>query len=156
MKIKIVNKLSKNYKVFISSEGELPEKFLKYKINISPEKMHDVLANAHLFIGEGATMASECAMLGTPAIYVNSLNAGTLIAQEKSGSIFRFRDSNGVLEKAIELLDNSHLKDDFKKKQKNLLSDTIDVTSFMVWFVENYPKSISIMKENPEYQKRFK
>ncbi|MGA2408340.1 MAG: hypothetical protein ABSF81_16535 [Bacteroidales bacterium] len=28
------------------------------------------------------TMASECAMLGTPAIYVNSLDAGTLREQD--------------------------------------------------------------------------
>jgi len=140
-KIEIVNKLSKKYRVFISSESELPKEFLKYKLNISPEKMHDVLANAYLFIGEGATMASECAVLGTPAIYVNSLNAGTLIAQEKSESIFGFRDSDGVLEKAIELLETPDLKEKFKINQKKLLKDSIDVTNFMVWFIENYPES---------------
>lgn len=42
------------------------------------------------------------------------------------------------------------------KRKENMLSDKIDVTSFMVWFVENYPESAKIMKENPEYQKRFK
>jgi predicted glycosyltransferase len=155
-KIEIIDKLSKNYKIFISSEAELPEIFLKYKIKISPERMHDVLANAHLFIGEGATMASECAMLGTPAIYVNSLNAGTLIAQEKSGSIFGFRNSIGVLEKALELLENSNLKDTFQENKKSLLENSIDVTSFMVWFIENYPKSIKIVKDDPNYPKRFK
>ena len=155
-KIRIINEFSKEYQIFISSEAELPEKFLKYKLNISPEKMHDVLANAHLFIGEGATMASECAMLGTPAIYVNSLNAGTLIAQEQSGSIFGFRNSTGVLEKAIELLKNPTLKDDFQKNQKKLLEKSIDITSFMVWFIENYPKSVKVIKDNPDYQKRFK
>jgi len=155
-KIEIVDTLSKDYKVFISSESKLPEQFLKYKLNISPEKMHDVLGNAHLFIGEGATMASECAILGTPAIYVNSLNAGTLRAQERSGSIFGFRNSNGVLEKALELLENINLREFFKTKQKILLQESIDVTNFMVWFIENYPKSIKILKENPDYQKRFK
>ena len=35
--------------------------------------MHNALKYASLFVGEGATMASECAILGTPAIYVNSL-----------------------------------------------------------------------------------
>lgn len=155
-KIKIINEFSKDYRVFISSESELPEKFLKYKLNISPERMHDVLANAHLFIGEGATMASECAILGTPAIYVNSLNAGTLIAQETYGNIFGFRSSNGVLEKAIELLNNSNLKTDFKKKQELLLKDSIDITNFMVWFIEHYPNSVQITNSNPNYQLKQK
>ena len=32
----------------------------------------------------------------------------------------------------------------------------IDVTAFMVWFVENYPDSVKIMRENSDYQLRFK
>jgi predicted glycosyltransferase len=31
-----------------------------------------------MYIGEGATMASEAAMLGTPAIYYNSLEVSTI------------------------------------------------------------------------------
>jgi hypothetical protein len=37
-----------------------------------------------------------------------------------------------------------------------MLKQTIDVTAFMVWFVENYPASVKIMEENPEYQERFR
>ncbi len=155
-KIEIIDKLSKYHRVFISSEGELPKRFAPYRLNISPDKMHDVLANATLFLGEGATMASECAMLGTPAIYVNSLNAGTLMAEENSGSIFGFRDSKGVLDKAVELLETPNLKEIFQENRKKLLKDTIDVTGFMVWLVENYPKSVKILKENSDYQERFK
>ena len=156
VKIEIVNRLSKDYKVFISSEKNLPKHFSKYKLCISPEKMHDVLAHATLFVGEGATMASECAMLGTPAIYVNSLTAGTLEAEEESGNIFGFRNSKGVLEKALELLDENNLEDTFQIKRKKLLKDNIDITAFTVWFIENYPKSVDILKENPDYQLRFK
>ena len=137
-KEKIVQELSKKYRVFISSEAKLPEKFLKYKLDIPPEEMHSVLTNAKLFIGEGATMASECAILGTPAIYVNSLNAGTLMVQEKYGNIFGFRNAKGVLDKAIELLETKNLKEEFKIKQEKLLSGTIDVTKFMVDFIEGY------------------
>ena len=155
-KIEILENLSKEYRVFISSEAKLPEKFLKYKLNISPERMHDVLANAHLFIGEGATMASECAMLGTPAIYVNSLNAGTLMAQEKSGSIFGFRNSAGVLEKAIALLETKGLKEKFQQNKNILLEGSIDVTLFIVWLIENYPKSVEFIRENPQYLDKFK
>ena len=37
-----------------------------------------------------------------------------------------------------------------------MLADKIDVTAFMVWFIENYPGSFRIMKEEPDYQYRFK
>lgn len=156
MKYKAVKELSKYAKVFISSEGELPEDFKKYQINIPPDRMHDALAFATLFIGEGATMASECAMLGTPAIYVNSLNAGTLEDQEKYGLLFGFRNSEGVLEKTLELINTPNLKQEFQNRCKKMLADKIDVTAFMVWFIENYPQSANIMKKNPDYQYRFK
>jgi hypothetical protein len=135
-KKELIDELSKNYRVLISSEAGLPQEFEKYKIKISPDRMHDVLANAELFIGEGATMASECAMLGTPAIYVNSLNAGTLKAQEASGSIFGFRNSDGVLEKVQELLSTKDLKEKFKKKRAVLLDKTVDVNNFIVEQIE--------------------
>ena len=155
-KHEIVKELPKYAKVFISSEGELPEDLKKYQIKIPPEKMHDALAFATLFVGEGATMASECACLGTPAIYVNSLTAGTLEEQERYRLLFGFRKSEGVIEKAIELLNTPNLKQEFQQRRQKMLSDKIDVTAFMVWFVENHPESAKIMKENPDYQLRFK
>ena len=32
----------------------------------------------------------------------------------------------------------------------------INLTDFMVWFIENYPNSFEIMKKNPNYQDNFK
>jgi len=37
-----------------------------------------------------------------------------------------------------------------------MLSEKIDVTAFLVWFVENWPESFKTMMENPGYQERFK
>ena len=157
MKRKAVKELSEYAKVFISSEVELPEDLKKYQIKIPPEKMHDALAFATLFVGEGATMASECAMLGTPAIYVNSLELGYCEEEEKKYNlIYNFRNSEGILKKATELLNAQNLKQEFQKRRQIMLKDKIDVTAFMVWFIENYPESAKIMKENPNYQLRFK
>lgn len=156
VRVQLVKEVSKYAKVFISSEGELPEDLKKYEIDISPEKIHDVLYFAELYIGEGATMASECAMLGTPAIYVNSLSAGTLEEQERYGLIYGYRNSNGVVEKAIELLNDPNLKTEWQKRRKNMLSDKIDVTSFIIWLINNYPKSLKVIKKNPDFQDSFK
>jgi predicted glycosyltransferase len=155
-KIIIVKKIIERIKVFISAEGTLPDGLETYRIKISPEKMHSVLYYATLYIGEGATMASECAMLGTPAIYVNSLTSGTIEEQERYGLLFSYRNSDSILEKAEELLKISNLKQEFIQKRDKMLCEKIDVTAFMVWFIENYPDSAKTMKENPEYQYRFK
>lgn len=155
-KIKLVKKLSQQIKVFISSENSLPEELEQYRLLVSPEKLHDVLYYSALYIGEGATTASECAMLGTPAIYVNSLSAGTLEEQERLGLLYSFRNPEGVLEKALEILNTPEFKSENRIRWNNMLKQTIDVTAFIVWFVENYPESVKIMKENPEYQERFR
>ena len=157
MKYKIIKELSKYARIFISSESELPDNLKQYRITVSPEKIHHLLAYSTLFIGEGATMASECAMLGTPSIYVNSLEVGYCTELEKKYSlIYGFRNTEGVLEKAIELLENKDLKTIFETRRQKMLSEKIDVTSFLVWFVENYPYSINIMNNDNQYQNKFK
>jgi hypothetical protein len=126
-------------------------------IKISPDLIHQVMAHADLLVTEGATMASECAMLGTPAIYVNSLDAGTLREQEdKYQLIHGFRSSKGVLEKVAELINTPDLKETYRLRRQKMLSEKTDPTAFLVWFVENYPGSVKTMKENPDYQMRFK
>ena len=152
----IIDTLGEKFKIIISSELGLPEEFKSLAIKISPEKIHHVMAFASLFIGEGATMASECAMLGTPAIYVNSITAGTLEEQERYHLLYGYRDSVGVIEKARELLNTDDLKEEFQKRRYKMLADKIDITAFLVWFVENYPESVKTMTHNPEYQYTFK
>lgn len=155
----IVNILTnKGYRVLISTESINEDPFFEpYIIKIAPEKIHSVMAISTFFITEGATMASECAMLGTPALYVNSLDAGTLREQEdKYNLIYGFRNSTGVVDKINELINTPNLKEIFFSRQQLMLADKIDVTAFLVWFIENYPQSVKIMKENPDYQFNFK
>lgn len=156
IKIQLLKELKKHCRVFISSEGELSEEFRKYELDIVPDKVHDVLAFADLFISEGATMASESALLGTPTIFVNSLQLGNILELEKYGLVYNYKNSVGVIEKALEIIKISNLNEEFQKKRKNFLSEKIDVTAFLVWFIENHPNSLRIIKENPEYQNRFK
>jgi len=95
-------------------------------------------------------------MLGVPAIYLNAFSIGTLEEEARFGLLFSFRNSAGVIEKAIELLNNPALKEEFQLRQRKMLSEKIDVTAFLVWFIENYPESIKTMKENPDFQFNFR
>ena len=58
--------------------------------------------------------------------------------------------------KAIELLKDKKSKSQTVEKRKKFLQDHIDPATFLVWFIENYPESKKIMKENPDYQYNFK
>ncbi|NQE53352.1 hypothetical protein C5S29_07145 [ANME-1 cluster archaeon GoMg3.2] len=159
-KKELVRELGKYGRVFITSEGQLPQELEKYKIKVSPEKLHDLLYYASLYVGEGATTASECAVLGTPSIYISSLvgTMGNFIElEQKYGLIFNYDDPDKAMNKAVELIQKPDLKEEWGKKREILLKDKIDVTAFMAWFVENYPDSFKAVKENPKYvEKRFK
>lgn len=160
-KRKAVRLLSQYAQVFISSEAPLPKDLEPYKISIPPDRIHDVLGGASLFMGESATMASESAMLGTPAIYLDNDGRGYTDELEKNYQlVFNFTESEDDQQKAIHkaeaLLKKADLKEISRARRQRMLADKIDPTAFLVWFVENWPQSMRIIKENPEYQQQFK
>jgi len=153
----LIKTLEKKHKVFISSELSLPEELDKYKLKVSPEKMHDVLYYASIFIGESGTMTSESAYLGTPAVYINSLPLMCYLRLEQDYGILKhFTSSIGVLDYVNNLLQDSMLKQKTIRRALKMKEEFIDPTAFLTWFIEEYPRSIQIMKENPDYQNRFK
>lgn len=81
-------------RVLISAERGVANEFESYEIDIPPEKIHHVLYYSNLFIGESATMATESALLGTPAIFVSSTKRGyTEEIENRYGLIFKFSDN---------------------------------------------------------------
>ena len=159
-KIKAVREFEKYAKVFISSESVLPNELEKYHIKVHPSRMHDALAFVSLLFGESSTMASECAMLGVPSIYLNNNSTYLTTDEEKYGLVFNFSESLVDQEKAInrgvEIINTPRIREEWQKRRQEMLKDKIDVTAFLVWFVENYPSSFRIMKNNPDYQYNFK
>ncbi|WP_406661224.1 DUF354 domain-containing protein [Methanolobus sp. ZRKC3] len=142
--------LEKYGRILITSElkfeGEL-EKFKDYEVKISPEKMHSLLSYATMYIGESATMATECAVLGTPSILISTSRRGyTDELEEKYGLIYNFSDplkgQSQALNKAIELLSGDNIKNEWTRRRDTMLSEKIDVTSFMVDLIEGYPNSV--------------
>lgn len=154
-KLDLVRFLLDRMKVFISSEEDLPSDLSSYRIEIPPHLLHDALAFSSIYIGEGATTASEAAVLGIPSIYVNSLTAGTLEEQEKRGLLYSFRNSDGVQSKLYEILEDLDRKKDYRFLASQMIEEMIDVSAFMVWFIESFPISFKTLKTNPSFQDAF-
>lgn len=160
-KRKIIKLLEQHGKVFITTERNIDEEFKQYQLSISPDKAHSLMYYATMFIGDSQTMTSEAAVLGTPAIRCNTFVGRISYLEEeekKYGLTYGFtpNDSENMFLKIDELLKVSNLKEEWQQKRSTMLNEKIDVTSFHVWFIENYPNSAKIMRENPEYQQRFR
>ena len=151
-----IKSLSQYGRVLITSEKPLEDDLEKYRIHLPPEKMHSLLYYAQLYIGEGGTMATEAALLGTPAIHIESTPEGRASGElygnfvelrDKYDLLYFFPTHDEALTKAKEILENSESKSLWKKKKEILFNEVIDVTEWMTDFIENYPKSYYQYKE---------
>jgi len=141
-KTEIVRYLSSRGRVFISAEAYLPPELEPYRLPLPPERLHHALSYATLFLGEGATMASESAILGTAAIYISTIRLWVLEEQQRDyGIVSCFRSFEGVMEKINCLLDHPGLKAETKVKSDRLIKDKCDLTGFMIRFIEKWPES---------------
>jgi uncharacterized protein len=138
-KKQLVETLSQLGRVIITSESPLPAEFEPFRLAVAPSKLHDLLYYTTLYVGEGATTASEAAVLGTPAIYVNTLTAGTLMEQEKKyGLVHWSTDETSSLALAKRLISQSDIGSEYLHKRDRLLADMDDVTTFICSTIEAY------------------
>jgi len=144
---RLVQMLSKHGRVFITSEFPLPEEFEPYRMAISPTDIHDILYYATLFIGDSQSMTVEAAVLGTPAIRCNTFAGRISVLQElehKYGLTYSFLPAQEELmfARIQELLNKANLREEWQQKRARMLADKIDVTAWMVDFVERYAENL--------------
>ncbi|BAF58564.1 Uncharacterized protein conserved in archaea [Pelotomaculum thermopropionicum SI] len=160
-KYKLVRELEKYARVFIRSEKKLPIDLEAYNLPISFDHIHHALYYAQLLVTDTQTMTTEAAILGTPAVRCNNFigpdDMGNFIElEQKYGLIYNYREPDKAIEKAVELIQRPSLKEEWQQKREVLLKDKIDITAFMVWFIEIYPKSYKDIKQNPGLQYSFR
>jgi len=160
-KLILIDTLSKYGKVYITTEAELEPEFEKFKMPISPEEMHSFLYYAQMLLSDSQTMTMEAAVLGVPSFRCNTFANRLSVLEElelKYGLTFGYHPSqfDWMLYRINEFLEMPDLKDEWQKRRMRLLQDKIDVTSFWVWFVENYPESAKKVKSPGFSFDRFK
>lgn len=136
-------------KIIISSEAPLPEKFksLNYRGQVSD--IHHVMAYCRLYIGESATMASESAVLGVPAIYAAQTGRGYTDEQELRYDLVK--NINTLTWVALEQAIQNKLsqpKQFWKDVSKMLLNETIDVANYTADAIEQLPHNMQEFHSN--------
>ena len=144
-KIALVDRLSKYGRVYISSEGPVPDE-LKDKLLKTPYHLiHHMLAFAQLVFSEGATIASEAAVLGVHALYVNTIQSGSTREQsERYGLLYCFHDPDErfrqAADKAVELLETPHLVEMGQAKRRKLLEEKVDINGYFMQEMDRLAK----------------
>ena len=132
-KIQAVRELSRYSKVFISSEGELPEELEEYGLRLNVDRIHDLMAYASLIFGESATMASEGAVMGIPGVFLDPIGRGYTDEQEhRYHIVFNFtpEEQDKAIAKAVTIL-KDYRKEDWRAIGKRIVEEKVDVTEMM-------------------------
>lgn len=139
-KIEIVRRFEKFGRVIVSSEKDLPLELEPFRMALPAHKLHDLLASADLVFGESATVVSEAAVLGVFGVYLDKHGRYYTTDQEKKYKLVKnYSLSEADINEAIIYAENI-LRDKkymVKEGYKKLLSEKIDVTKFLLWFIDN-------------------
>lgn len=127
-KVKFVEELSKLGRVYVSSEAGMPESLKPYELQMPFEDIHHILYYATVVISEGASMASEAAILGTHSFYLNEIVSGTTEEQEKKYNLLRVLHNpvtryNIALKETEELMNMPDAWEIGKRKRERLLKE---------------------------------
>jgi len=140
-KLNFIKELAKYARPYITSEGTLPPELEPYRLKIPVHQIHHLMAFAALYVGEGATMASESAILGVPAVYINTLKLGYVNMHEGYGLLKQTTDTQQALRYCIEWLTDPAAKEKCRAARERLLADKIDVTDYLVNTIEQAGRS---------------
>jgi predicted glycosyltransferase len=141
----LIDVLERHGRVLISSEAALPPELEPWRVKGPTQDIHHLLAFAQMIVGESATMSSEAAVLGVPAIFIAKTGRGYTDDQERSyGLVRHFRETefDAAVEAIRELFARGPRAMGQAARQR-LLEDKIDVTRWMVeYFEREFPAGV--------------
>lgn len=134
---RLVDGLSEYGAVHVTSEGPLPEDLRSYETPVPPAAMHHLLAFADVYAGDSSTMATEAAVLGTPAVRYDPLESemGNFAALSAYGLVASTHDEDAAVETALALADDDGVGGRWRRRRRRLLAEKVDVTAFMTELV---------------------
>ncbi len=178
---RLIDILSPQGKIYITSERPLEPQFEQYRIHINPLDMHHVMAFASLYIGDSQTMAAEAGVLGVPFVRFNDfvgrigylreledvyqLGYGVHATPLEADSPIKRADGSeqpsgveALYERVEQLVSISveNRKAAYQVRRDKMLSEKIDCAKFLTYFIEQYPASAEETKKaNEEQNQKF-
>ncbi|MFC5970150.1 DUF354 domain-containing protein [Halomarina salina] len=137
----LVGRLREHGEVYVTSESPLPPAFRRHRLPVPPDALHHLLAGADLYVGDSGTVATEAALLGTPAVRASSY-AGSADdmsnfreLQNRYGLLYSTADEDDALDTVDRFLDDPETRARWQRRRTRLLAEKVDVTEHMVSLV---------------------
>lgn len=132
----LVRLLTKEGRVLVSSEAELPAEFQSLFVSTAASDFHHLLAYADLYIGDSQSVAVEAALLGVPGIRVSSFSGRIGVLNEledryKLTRSFSLGANQKILACVQDLLSGA-AKKEFGDRRKQMLSEKVNVEDFII------------------------
>lgn len=143
MREAVVRLLDEHGRVVITSESALPPSLEPYRMQLSPDRIHDVIAAAELTVGDSQTVAAESAILGVPALRLSSFSGRVdylTELEERYGLVRNFRPGQEpALLAALEatVADLPAARAAAATAHARLLDEKADLTSWYAAFVRD-------------------
>jgi uncharacterized protein len=138
-KRELVDLLARHGRVLISSEQALAPELAEYEVKGPVEDIHHLLAYAQMIVGESATMSSEAAVLGVPAVMIATTGRGYTDDEERRYGLVRYFTEHQYEQafSMVEEIAGSSPRELGALARQRLLDDKIDVTQWMVDYFES-------------------
>jgi predicted glycosyltransferase len=134
----LVEVLQRRGRVLISSEAPLTSDLAALEVRGRADQIHHLLAHARLVVGESATMSSEAAVLGAPAVFIATTGRGYTDDEERRYGLVRHftEDQYDIALSAIEEM-LATPRAGWQAARQRLLDEKIDVTAWMIDYFES-------------------
>lgn len=138
----LIERLSEEATVFVSDEGDdmdlgaLPAR----PYDLHPALIHDAMAEASLLVADTGTMATEAALLGTPAFRYRGTDDheyGEFRELERAGLAEQFDEYVAVRDRSLEILADDDAGDRWDERRREYVGDLVNLTELLVDVAES-------------------
>ncbi len=133
----LIERLSEDATVFVSDEGgqldlrDLPAR----PYDLHPALIHDAMAEAELLVADTGTMATEAALLGTPAFRYRGTDDheyGEFRELERAGLAEQFDAYEAIRDRSLEILADEGASDRWERRRREYVGDLVNLTDLLV------------------------
>ena len=122
-------------RVFVSTEGPLPDEWAHLGFPIAARHMLDAMAAASIVVGDSGSMVGEAAMLGTPAVFCGSFahRRTYLVDLERSWGLTRVflpHEADEMLWTVAQLVEDPETARIWQERRAQMLGQAVNVSAW--------------------------